>query len=673
MKTLQDSIDRIQVGEVIGEVIGDFAIGECIGSGGVSRVHRARQLSLDRDVAVKLTERDTPVESSWNSGLSESNPETTGEGRLMAALHHENIVDVYSETVSGSIRLLAMQLVEGPSLAELIPALHDSSTKRTALTEDDCRNTVRRLAEQKRSQLQTGFIHAGETTSAESMLVGGNPSREHGSITSIDDTRAGDLNRGEPKPGEPKRGEPRGEPKRGERRGKPRGEPASGFAGRSAHRSDLISFGCSVTRQIALALQHVHEHGIFHSDVKPANILFTSDAKPLLTDFNVSATGSTPGCADRREAGRTSKTRPDAMQSSLSATHDSRTAQNEPDVTESRPVGGTLLYMAPEQLATVCGFGNSTEIDGRADIYSLGLVLFELLTGNWPFPEAGDSGDPLLAPRQLYASRLSTSVAFPETGVRIPRPVRSIIEKCLQADPQTRYATAGELALDLRRFLDRQPLQFAEPPSLRYRAASWISRRSAALLITSLLTALVLTTSVFTEIAVFDVRKGSVSGKSFGQESGRVELTGADQGAASHQSLLHSRPEVASDRHRAALQFEQRGREALAAGDFDRAVENLQRAVALSPRFAAAQHNLGIALFRSRRFAEACDAFDSAIRLGARSARVYSCRAAARFALGDSSGARADFDMARQRARADERDEIERNYRVFLTHARASE
>ena len=169
--------------------------------------------------------------------------------------------------------------------------------------------------------------------------------------------------------------------------------------------------------KLAQALAHAHDRGILHRDVKPANILLTDDGEPMLLDFNLA-----------RDAG------------------DERT----------QGMGGTPAYMAPEQRAAMTD--RTTAVDTRADLYSLGLVLAELLIGR----------SPVLADGRLEALRpLNPGLA---SGTE------AIVLKCLAAKPGDRYATARELSDEIHRHLTHQPLLATRVPSLRERLSKWRKR-----------------------------------------------------------------------------------------------------------------------------------------------------------------------------------------------------
>jgi tetratricopeptide (TPR) repeat protein len=187
--------------------------------------------------------------------------------------------------------------------------------------------------------------------------------------------------------------------------------------------------------RLADGLAHAHQRGILHRDLKPANVLLTDDGQPMLLDFNLSE--DTKG------------------RSSVS------TAQ----------IGGTLPYMAPEHLNAFQG--GLQPVDARSDLYSLGVILYELLTGRHPFAlHQGPVKDVLAS---MLTDRRQPAPDVRRWNKAVSPAVASILRRCLEPDPARRYPSAPALREDLQRHLDDQPLKHAPEP-LRERARKWLRR-----------------------------------------------------------------------------------------------------------------------------------------------------------------------------------------------------
>ncbi|MDC0937034.1 protein kinase [Pirellulales bacterium] len=189
-----------------------------------------------------------------------------------------------------------------------------------------------------------------------------------------------------------------------------------------------------VMKQATDGLAHAHQRGIVHRDLKPANVLLTDEGRPMLLDFNLSENVVVNGRA-------------------------------------SLLVGGTLPYMAPEQLAAVRSGGR---VAFPADIFSQGVIFFELLTGQQPFADRRGAFDDVV--QEMIADREEGYPSVRSLNSAIPRAVESIVSRCLAPNPEHRYAHAGELAEDLEKQLRSEPLVHAPDRSFRERGRKWLKR-----------------------------------------------------------------------------------------------------------------------------------------------------------------------------------------------------
>src|SRR5438876_8870966 len=204
---------------------------------------------------------------------------------------------------------------------------------------------------------------------------------------------------------------------------------------------DKAREAAALIAKLARAVAFAHEHGILHRDLKPGNVLFDSAGKPYVSDFGLA-----------------------------------KWLQRECDLTQTLAILGTPYYMAPEQAT------DSRGVTASADVYSLGAILYHLLTGRPPF--AGET------PMEVLHRAETESPKPPRlTNQHVPRDLETICLKCLAKEPATRYASAAALAEDLERWLKHQPIR-AKRSGFVTRGRKWVRRNPTTAVLAALLIAL---------------------------------------------------------------------------------------------------------------------------------------------------------------------------------------
>jgi serine/threonine protein kinase len=349
------------------ERIGDFELLRVLGEGSFGKVYLARQVSLDRLVALKLTS------------------DTSSEARTLASLEHDHIVQVFSEKIDGqrNQRLLCMQFVAGPTLERIIAEL--KRQPRSDWSGQLLLDLIDRFSQ------HAATFHPAALRDRE-MLA----------------------------------------------------------------RADFIQAVCWVGARLAEALDYAHARGVLHRDVKPANILFSQYGRPMLGDFNVSL--------------------------------------NTRKVSAARGgLGGTIAYMAPEHLDACNPDGETLRefVAERSDLYSLGVTLFELLTGQRPFQDkllpGGRTAEAL---RVLTEQRRRKAPSARVLNTEVPPVLDGVLRRCLAPEPGDRYASAAELARALEGCRELRRIERELPPgSLATRIA--VARPFLAFMIVALVPQLI--------------------------------------------------------------------------------------------------------------------------------------------------------------------------------------
>ncbi|MCX7872153.1 MAG: protein kinase [Verrucomicrobiae bacterium] len=195
-----------------------------------------------------------------------------------------------------------------------------------------------------------------------------------------------------------------------------------------------------ILSKIARAVHYAHQHGILHRDLKPTNVLLDKDGEPHLTDFGLAK------LVERKDD----------------------------NLTRSQAILGSAAYMSPEQAS-----GKTADISVASDVYSLGAMLYEMLTGKPPF-----IGDSFVG---VIHSVIENEPTRPSTIISdIDPELETICLKCLEKQPQHRYSSALDVALELERWLDGEPI-LARPATRFERLIKWAKRKPAIAALSGLL------------------------------------------------------------------------------------------------------------------------------------------------------------------------------------------
>ena len=452
--------------------LGDYRIVREVGRGGMGIVYEAEQVSLGRRVALKVLPRHMA-----GSALERFRR----EAKAAARLHHTNIVPVFEVGRHGDVSYYAMQFIQGQGLDQVIDELarlrepgRKAPARDPAATESaepPATSAGDRVA-MSSGPREREFGRVAERLLSGTLAIGAMESASIDAHTAIDpeQTEPVDLDANSDHARVAMRG---GHPTA--RRGPdppssavlPGGTPISDIDASGRMRAFFRSVA-QIGRQSAQGLAYAHARGIVHRDIKPSNLLLDMAGVVWITDF---------GLAKGEDEG----------------------------LTETGDILGTLRYMAPERFRG--------EGDARADVYALGLTLYELLT----LRPAFDTSDRLKLIERIKAEEPARPRSL---DARIPRDLETIVLKASDKDPALRYATAEAMAEDLRRFLSDEPIQ-ARRIGGAERAWRWCRRNPGMASASALsILALVATSAIALAFAVHEARNAHQQTLAAGRELG---------------------------------------------------------------------------------------------------------------------------------------------------------
>jgi serine/threonine protein kinase/Tfp pilus assembly protein PilF len=424
--------------------LGDFRIVRELGRGGMGVVYEAEQMSLGRRVALKVLPFTAAMDSRQLQRFK-------NEAQAAAQLHHTNIVPVHAVGCERGVHYYAMQLIEGQTLAGIIRELQYAAGTATMEAAD------RRRGDAAACELASG-VASGRFAPAEAARAAQrNPGELTGPYTPQPEPAvAGCQLAATPAADTP-------------------GPLAAAISTeRPTRRRAYFRTVAQLGVQAALALEHAHQLGVVHRDIKPSNLLLEG------VPAGPTALGAGPAL------GAGLPTPPHTLRLWIT---DFGLAQvhSQASLTLTGDLVGTLRYMSPEQ-----ALAKRVPIDHRTDIYSLGATLYELLTLRPVF----DGRD-----RQ----ELLRQIAFEDPRVprrinkAIPAELETITLKAMEKNPAERYVTAQELADDLQRFLNDEPIR-AKRPTLVQWAGKWARRHQT---LTRAAVVIVILTLVATTVLVW--------------------------------------------------------------------------------------------------------------------------------------------------------------------------
>ncbi len=455
------------------ERLGDFRILREIGHGGMGVVYEAEQVSLGRRVALKVLPQRLLVDDRTKQRFER-------EAKAAARLHHTNIVPVFGVGEHDGLPYYVMQFIQGLGLDEVLEELEKLQPGGKP-GEHSSRPSAGQLRVSRRD-VTAVEVARSLMTGAFVPLAGAETDEEEGTVADITVDHAATA-------------EPAG----------PRAS-ATPSAGRLSDKftlssSSLVlpgssrqagrkppSYWQSVARiglQVADALDYAHKQGIQHRDIKPSNLLLDTRGTVWVTDFGLAK------------------------------------ADDQQNLTHTGDVLGTLRYMPPEAFE-----GRS---DARGDIYSLGLTLYELIAMRPAFDEKDRN-------RLIKEVTSSEPPRLDRLNREVPRDLVTVIHKAIDRDPAHRYTSSDELAADLQRFLDDEPV-LARRQTQAERYIRWARRNPVIATLGGVLTFVLVAVTVAALLAAGHFNRLRLHEAQTAQSERAAQRRGACAGAAERARL----------------------------------------------------------------------------------------------------------------------------------------
>jgi WD40 repeat protein/tetratricopeptide (TPR) repeat protein len=446
--------------------LGDFRIIREVAKGGMGIVYEAEQVSLGRHVALKVLPRSMLIDAKAKRRFER-------EAKSAAKLHHTNIVPVFGVGEQDGLPYYIMQFIQGLGLDDVLEELkklQPGNTKIGTFIGGELRvsRTVGQVSNLPGEERQVKNLPHGAPSAvhvARSLLTGEfRGTMDHGNEEVAAKAEAEPKDPGADVPSSPALSDSFTLSSSSVVLPGPSRDGSKSKNKKQTYWQSVASIGV----QVAEALEYAHKQGIHHRDIKPSNLLLDTQGTVWVTDFGLAK------------------------------------ADDHQNLTHTGDILGTLRYMPPE------AFEGKT--DARSDVYSLGLTLYEMLAFRPAFDEKERN-------RLIKQVTHEEPARLGKLNRQVPQDIETIVHKAIDKDSSQRYATAGELAEDLQRFIEDEPIK-ARRASQTERLRRWCRRNPALASAAGLAAAALLAVTI---ISIFFAAHQAQSNEDLRQEQDRTK------------------------------------------------------------------------------------------------------------------------------------------------------